>query len=147
MSLPEACQSNRNAWDCSPSDSRQRRGTISRRKISSLEIDAQLDFSAIDMPLLREVEILQPFGIGNPEPVFMTGGAEVCERKLFSAGIRLRLRQGDRVIGGVMFGAGDDFPGMPGERLDVAYRLSENNWNGVSSVELKILDARRATEV
>jgi single-stranded-DNA-specific exonuclease len=112
-----------------------------------LEIDAQLDFSAIDMPLLREVEILQPFGIGNPEPVFMTGGAEVCERKLFSAGIRLRLRQGDRVIGGVMFGAGDDFPGMPGERLDVAYRLSENNWNGVSSVELKILDARRATEV
>jgi single-stranded-DNA-specific exonuclease len=112
-----------------------------------LEIDAQLEFSAIDMPLLREVEIMQPFGIGNPEPVFMTADAEVCERRVFSAGVRLRLRQAGRVIGGVMFGAGDDFPGELGERIDVAYRLSENNWNGVSRVELKILDARRATEV
>jgi single-stranded-DNA-specific exonuclease len=109
-----------------------------------LEIDAQLEFASIGMPLLREMEILQPFGIGNPEPVFMTAGAEVCERKVFSAGVRLRLRQAGRVIGGVIFGAGEDFPGLPGERIDVAYRLNENEWNGASSVELKILDARRA---
>lgn len=107
-----------------------------------LEIDAQLEFAAIGLPLLRELEVMQPFGIGNPEPVFMTTGAEVCERKVFSAGVRLRLRQAGRVIGGVIFGASEEFPGVPGERIDVAYRLSENEWNGASSVELKILDAR-----
>jgi single-stranded-DNA-specific exonuclease len=109
-----------------------------------LDIDAQLEFSQVGMPLLRELEILQPFGIGNPEPVFMTANAEVCERKVFSAGVRYRLREAGRVIGGVIFGASENFPGMPGERIDVVYRLSENEWNGISNVELKIVDARRA---
>jgi single-stranded-DNA-specific exonuclease len=109
-----------------------------------LDIDAQLEFSQVGMPLLRELEILQPFGIGNPEPVFMTANAEVCERKVFSAGVRYRLREAGRVIGGVIFGASENFPGMPGERIDVVYRLSENEWNGISNVELKIVDVRRS---
>jgi single-stranded-DNA-specific exonuclease len=107
-----------------------------------LEIDAQLDFPAIGMALARELEVLQPFGVGNPEPVFMTASAEVCERKVFSAGVRYRLRQADRVIAGVFFGANDDHPGVPGEIVDVAYRLSTNEWNGLTSVELKIADMR-----
>jgi hypothetical protein len=54
------------------------------------------------------------------------------------------LRQGGRVIGGVIFGVGDDYPGMPGETIDVAYRLAENEWNGTTSVELKIAAVRAA---
>jgi len=111
-----------------------------------LEIDAQLDFSELSLPLLRELKILEPYGIGNPEPLYMTVNAEVCERKVFSAGIRYRLRQGGRVVSGVVFGTGDTFPGMPGERIDVAYRLCENEWNGATSVEMKIVDLRRAEE-
>ncbi len=111
-----------------------------------LEIDAQVDFAEVGVPLLRGLEILQPYGVGNPEPVFMTTNAEVCERKVFSAGIRYRLRQAGRVVAGVIFGAGDTFPGVPGERIDVAYRLSENEWNGATSVEMKIVDLRRAQE-
>jgi single-stranded-DNA-specific exonuclease len=112
-----------------------------------LEIDAQLDFPAIGMALVRELEVLQPFGVGNPEPVFMTASAEVCERKVFSAGVRYRLRQADRVIAGVFFGANDDRPGMPGEIVDVAYRLSTNEWNGLTSVELKIADVQPAGSI
>jgi single-stranded-DNA-specific exonuclease len=107
-----------------------------------LEIDAQLDFPAIGMALARELEVLQPFGVGNPEPVFMTATAEVCERKVFSAGVRYRLRQAGQVMAGVIFGVGDEFPGIPGEIVDVAYRLSTNEWNGMTSVELKIADLR-----
>jgi single-stranded-DNA-specific exonuclease len=109
-----------------------------------LEIDAALEFSEVGMPLMRELEILQPYGVGNPEPVFVTTNAEVCERKVFSAGVRYRLRQAGRVISGVIFGVGDDYPGQPGESIDVAYRLSENEWNGNTSVELKIAEVRAA---
>ena len=108
-----------------------------------LEIDASLNFADIGFPLARELDVLKPFGVGNPEPVFVTTGAEVCERRVFSAGVRYRLRQAGRVIDGVVFGVGDDFPGRPGDSIDIAYRLSENEWNGATSVELKIVDARQ----
>ena len=123
---------------------------VARQNLSSeqlsplLEIDAQLDFSQLTLPLMRELEVMQPFGVGNPEPVFATFGAEVCERKVFSAGVRLRLRQAGKLVSGVIFGVGDDYPGRPGETLDVAYRLTENEWNGNTTVELKIADVRRA---
>ena len=109
-----------------------------------LEVDALLNFSEIGFPLLRELESLKPFGVGNPEPLFMTERVEVCDRKPFSAGVRCRFRHGGRVIGGVAFGAGDDFLAAPGVTVDLAYRLSENEWNGATTVDLKIVDARPA---
>jgi single-stranded-DNA-specific exonuclease len=96
---------------------------------------------------MRQLEIMQPFGVGNPEPVFATLGAEVCERKVFSAGVRLRLRQAGKMVSGVVFGVGDDYPGRPGDALDVAYRLTENQWNGNTTVELKIADVRAAESI
>ena len=109
-----------------------------------LEIDGALNFPGIGFPLLRELDSLKPFGVGNPEPLFLTEGVQVCERKEFSAGVRFRLRQAKRVLGGVIFGAAENFPGRPGENLDLVYRLGENEWNGATSVELKIVDARPA---
>jgi len=107
-----------------------------------LEVDAPLSLAEIGFPLLRELDALKPYGVGNPEPLFVTGGLEVGERKLFSAGARFRFRQDGRAIGGVAFGAGESFPGASGTTVDVAYRLSENEWNGTSKVELKIVAAR-----
>ena len=112
-----------------------------------LEIDGPLEFSAIGLSLMRDINALKPFGIGNPEPLFMSEQVEVCERKEFSAGVRFRLRQAARVLGGVIFGAPEDFPGRPGESVDVVYRLGENEWNGVTRVELRLVDARLTTNV
>ena len=109
-----------------------------------LEIDGALNFSGIGFPLMRELDSLKPFGVGNPEPLFLTERVQVCERREFSAGVRFRLSQEKRVLGGVIFGAAEDFPGRPGENLDLVYRLGENEWNGATSVELKIVDARAA---
>ncbi len=122
------------------------RQTLRADDLSPLvEIDAILRFSQVGFSLARELEILKPFGIGNPEPLFMTPQAEVRERKVFPAGVRYRLRDDGCTLSAVVFGAGDDYPGMPGEKIDVAYRLSENEWNGSSAVELRIVDARPAS--
>jgi single-stranded-DNA-specific exonuclease len=106
-----------------------------------LEIDAPLGFSEIGLSLIRELESLKPFGIGNPEPLFMTRGVGVCERKTISAGARFRFQQGGRFIGGVAFGVNEEFCGGTGVTVDLVYRLIENEWNGNSTVELKIVDA------
>ncbi len=107
-----------------------------------LEIDAELQFSDVGFSLLRQLECLKPFGVGNPEPLFVTRAVEVCEHKVFSGGARFRFRQGGRAIGGVAFGFSEDLPCMTGTIVDISYKLSENEWNGTSTVELKIVDAR-----
>jgi single-stranded-DNA-specific exonuclease len=112
-----------------------------------LEIDAELQFSQIGLGLLRELNVLKPFGIGNPEPLFMTTGAEICERRMFSSGVRYRLRQAGRAISSVMFGVPDELPGAPGELIDVAYRLAQNEWNGTWTPELRLADLRTPESV
>jgi single-stranded-DNA-specific exonuclease len=112
--------------------------------LPSIEVDAQLRFAEIGFSLIREIDSLKPFGVSNPEPLFMTKMVEVCERKPFSGGARFRFRQEDCVIGGVVFGGADKLPTETGTRIDLAYKLSENEWNGTSTVELKIVDARPA---
>ncbi|HZD41222.1 MAG TPA: single-stranded-DNA-specific exonuclease RecJ [Terriglobales bacterium] len=109
-----------------------------------LEMDAQLNFGEINIPLVRNLERLRPFGIGNPEPLFMTASVEVCERRPFSAGVRFRFRQENRVVAGVIFGGDEELPIVTGTRIDLAYRVTENRWNGTSAVELRIVDARPA---
>ena len=107
-----------------------------------LELDAELQFSEIDIGLLRELNVLKPFGVGNAEPLFMTTGAEICERKTFSTGVRYRLRQAGRAISSVIFGVPEELPGAPGELIDAAYRLAQNEWNGTSTAELRLADLR-----
>jgi len=111
-----------------------------------IDVDALLDFSQIGLPLFRQIEALQPFGIGNPEPLFMTKGVEVCDRKDFTGGSRFRLRQAGRTLSAVAFGLDGDFPGYPGTKIDVVCRLSENEWNGTHAVELRIIDGRASGE-
>ena len=107
-----------------------------------VEVDAEMDFSSIDLALARQLEALKPFGIGNPEPLFMTRSVEISELKDFNGGRRLRLRQGGRSIGAVIFERGEKFSARPGEKIDIVYRLTENEWNGTSSVELRLVDTR-----
>ena len=112
--------------------------------IPVLEIDAELEFSEIGLSLIRHIETLKPFGIGNPEPLFVTKAVEVSERRDFSGGSRLRLRQGGKSLGAVVFGLEKDFPASPGANIDLVYRITENEWNGSSAVELRIIDCRLA---
>jgi len=128
--------------------------------VPTLEVDAELDFSDLGLVLVRQLEALKPFGVGNPEPIFMSRGIEVSERREFNGGARLRLRQGARALSAVAFEsqfrlAGPGAQGenslkpetklsklTPGSKIDLLYRLSENQWNGLSSAELRIVDCR-----
>ena len=132
--------------------------------IPVLEVDAQLNFAQIELSLARQIDSLQPFGIGNPEPLFITKAVEVSERRIFSNVSRLRLRQGGRTLNAVafgpQFGVSDNESGgeisskldtpnstlLPGTKIDVVYRLSENEWNGTFAVELRIVDIRVSAE-
>ena len=107
-----------------------------------LDIDAEVDFRQLSLGLVRQMRLLSPFGVGNPEPVFQTRGVEVCERRDFNRVSRFRLRHNDHTVTAVIFGPPEDLPVQVTDNVDIAYRLRENEWQGTCSMELRLLDVR-----
>ncbi|HEX9444560.1 MAG TPA: single-stranded-DNA-specific exonuclease RecJ [Candidatus Binatia bacterium] len=107
-----------------------------------VEIDAPLDFADIGAGLMKQLEELEPFGIGNPEPLFMTRGVEIAERKTIKGGARFKLSQAGRTIGAVAFGLDGKLPEAPRSKIDIVYKLSENEWNGTYAIELRLIDGK-----
>ena len=108
-----------------------------------VKIDAQANFNQINLALYQEIDRLQPWGIGNDFPVFWTANVRVIEQKVVGKHhLKLSLAQSDEheVIRAIVWRWGDYFP-LP-SRLDIAYKLRENIWNGNTSIELEIVGAR-----
>ena len=107
-----------------------------------LEVDAEVDFRELSLGLVREMRLLSPFGVGNPEPVFQTRGVEVCERRDFNRVSRFRLRHDEHTVTAVIFGPPEKLPVRVKDNVDIAYRIRENEWQGTHALELRLLDVR-----
>ncbi len=107
-----------------------------------LDVDAEVDFRELSLGLVREMRLLGPFGVGNPEPVFQTRGVEVCERRDFNRVSRFRLRHDEHTVTAVIFGPPEKLPVRVKDNVDIAYRIRENEWQGTHALELRLLDVR-----
>lgn len=54
----------------------------------SLNIDAELEFDQIDYALAKEIDRLRPFGVSNPEPVFLSRNVRVADSFIVGANHR-----------------------------------------------------------
>ena len=106
-----------------------------------VEPEALLPFAQIDRNFHRQLQRLEPFGIGHPQPVFWSQGCEVASQKLLRGGhLQLELRQGEaglRAMGWRWQGEAN----LPG-RVDVAYRLALNSWQGEERLQLDLVGLR-----
>ena len=96
----------------------------------SLRLDHELPFTNIDVEFLRWHELLQPFGNGNPQPLFFARAVEPVAPPRVSneKHVIFRLRQGDRHRRAVYFdGASTEFPPPP---WDVAFRIAGSSLVG-----------------
>ena len=110
-----------------------------------LRLDHELPFKDIDLEFLRWHELLQPFGNGNPQPIFFARGVEPVAPPRVSNEKHLvfRLRQGGRHRRAVYFdAASNEFPPAP---WDVAFRLSADEYDGEILAGMRI-EAVRAAE-
>lgn len=110
-----------------------------------VQIDVQATLSQLDLSLYAQIDALHPCGIANPDPVFWSADVQVCEQKTFGKGHLKLTVQDESLAGGRRFEAiawrwGSYFP-VP-KRLDVAYRLRTNDWNGEVSLELELIGVR-----
>lgn len=114
-------------------------------------IDVQADLAQIDLELYRQIDHIEPCGIENKAPVFWTPNVRVMEQRIVG-GKHLKLTLGvensgqeNQEIHAIAWRWGEYFP-LP-SRLDLAYQLRENTWNGETKVELEILGVRLPTVI
>jgi single-stranded-DNA-specific exonuclease len=117
-------------------------GQPSRR----LVIDAEVPLAALTQGLMDSLGCLEPYGSGNPEPLFLTGPLQVVGTpRRVGAGERhlsFRVRQQGKEMKGIAFGMGDradDLMSAQGQCC-VVFTPKINEWQGWRSVELEIRD-------
>ncbi|BDI15141.1 hypothetical protein ANSO36C_09430 [Nostoc cf. commune SO-36] len=110
-----------------------------------LKIDAEVNLNHINQQLYQQLNTLHPCGMDNPDPVFWTPNVQVVEQKIVGKGhIKLTIAQTvdnqEYKIKAIAWRWGDYFRLPP--RVDVAYKLRENYFNGNTTIELELIGVR-----
>ena len=129
---------------------------VARQRLTSddivpvVEYDTELDVGRLRPEVLAELRRLEPYGQGNPEPVFRASQAEVVtcgvvgDQSQGKAGhlkLVLRSPDGGSPVDAIGFGMGDrDITAR--QRVDVLYTPGINVWNGNASLQLRLRDIK-----
>ena len=114
--------------------------------VSSLAIDAPIT-SPGEMTLQQAqlLEYLEPYGAGNPRPVFALLGATVDAVQSVGQGkhLKLRLSKGVSRFDAIFFSVTAEECGISaGSRVDVAFHLQANTFRGNTTLQLQLIDIR-----
>ena len=119
-----------------------------------LDIDAEVPLLAVTPALLEDLGKLEPYGQGNPEPVFASRGVSlvVPPRIIKEKHIKLRVNQKRpdvknsltyEAVGWRMAQKLQAEPVQPGEQLDLAYTVTMNRHPDFGGLELSLEDFKR----
>jgi single-stranded-DNA-specific exonuclease len=104
-------------------------------------VDAELAPADVSRSLLDALTRLEPFGEGNPEPLFVSRGLNVVDWRRLGDGSHLRMRvagNGGGPLSCIWFNYGDRDTDELGSSVDLCYSIRLNTYNGVESVQLVV---------
>ena len=131
----------------------------------SIEVDAKLPFSGLHADAMQQISSLEPFGKGNPSPIFAALGVNVLHLRLVGKNrnvLQARLESHGVIMQAVAFSGevlleklkntcpsdqkADLSAALRGQdtglRVDILYRPEWNEYNGRKSIQLKLADMR-----
>ena len=114
-----------------------------------VKVDAIAHLSQINQELYSQIDGLQPWGIGNTFPVFWTPNVTIVEQRRIGKNrdhLKLVLQEEntETIIKAIAWRWGEYCP-LP-DQVDIAYKLQENHWQGVTNIELELVGIRPTTE-
>lgn len=130
---------------------------LDKQKLTkTLKIDCELKLEDLSLELYGKISQFEPFGIGNPEPVFISQGVRVIEgERVGEEGKHLKLKlslskspvsyysQSAITYEAIGFGLGHLLPQLSlNQQIDIAYNLILNEWNGTKKIQLKLRDIK-----
>lgn len=115
----------------------------------AIRLDAELSADRLVVETAQIVEMLQPFGAANEQPVFLIRDVHVRQYEAVGADrshLRLVLSTPKGSVKAIAFGAADRSRELIlNRRIDLAATMSLDRWSGRSRLDLEIKDFRPAT--
>ena len=111
----------------------------------SVSIDLELSPESIAFPLAKELEALEPFGAGNPRPVFMTKNLRRLSEPVVIKDRHLKMRLAgpqNRPLEAVWWNCVESpgqTPDLQGS-IELAYTIETSVWNGEYRMQLNVID-------
>lgn len=121
----------------------------------TIRIDCELPLLCIDALLYKELQTLSPFGMGNPEPTFVSKNVVIDDMRIIGRDgkhLKLKLQQSTNqqinkstnLFNAIAFGMGERSSEFRiGDTVDIAYTIDENRWNGSVNLQLKVKDIKK----
>lgn len=112
---------------------------------NTLKIDYDIPFDDLCLGLGKEISLLEPYGVSNPTPVFISLGVKLTG--ITPVGmykhLKLTLESEEKKFNAMMFSTTpQEFDYSYGDVLDIAYTLDINEFNGTESLQINIKDVR-----
>ncbi|MDR1725563.1 MAG: single-stranded-DNA-specific exonuclease RecJ [Bacteroidales bacterium] len=110
-------------------------------------VDLEINLSDINTKLMRLIKQFEPFGIGNPDPIFLTkylrdeGNAKRVKEKHLKFKVGSMQYPADP-IDAIAFSLGDRLPVVQNGEFDIYYNLTENTFHGKTSLQLNVKEIR-----
>jgi single-stranded-DNA-specific exonuclease len=116
--------------------------------IGEVKVDLEITIAEASADLYRMMRHCGPFGMGNPQPVFVARGVAAYHCKAVGGGqhLRLTLGQGEARLPAIGFRMAErlrdlDFGSTP---IDAAFQLQQDEWNGRERLQARLVDLRPA---
>ena len=116
--------------------------------VPEIEIDSEIILRDISSRFFRILKQFAPFGPGNLSPLFMTAGLVDTGKARVVGKNHLKLEVVHPDISGFPFSAiafqqGHHYEEIrDGKQFSACYHIEENEWNGVTSIQLNIKDIK-----
>ncbi|MBL0939804.1 MAG: single-stranded-DNA-specific exonuclease RecJ [Gemmatimonadaceae bacterium] len=111
--------------------------------VPELRVDLDLPLDVVDDDLEKIVRHFEPFGIGNPSPVFRARGARLAAppKRVGADGLKLAFDVPSGTLDGIGWGLAGKAPRLEMDRAhDVAFKIERDEFRGVSRLQLRVAD-------
>ncbi len=113
--------------------------------IPEIVIDSEINFPEVVTSLYKLISQMEPFGPQNLRPVFVaknvkdTGFSKIVKE----LHLRVVLQQNNVTLTGIGFNMSEKYALIETKRpLDIVFTIDENEWNGITSLQLKLIDIK-----
>ncbi len=117
--------------------------------IPVIKIDRQIDLKQVNMQIVEDLKLLEPYGEGNRMPLFLIKGLKIQAIRTLSdeKHLKLRLGQDSYIVDAIGFNLGSYANKyLIGDKVDIVGSLEVNSFNGNDQIQVNLKDIRRSID-